>query len=103
MQGKQLFSWTASKTRKKTKTKHKTKQKKNTKNKANITTKNRKAETYTIKTKTRTTEKETAKNESKLDFKKGMLGKFVSNKQANLRKGKGKQKTKKRNPTKSLL
>ena len=30
-----------------------------------------------------------------MDFKKGMLGKFVSNKQANLRKGKDKQKKKK--------
>ena len=36
-----------------------------------------------------------------MDFKKGMLGKFVSNKQANIRKGKA-SKRKKRNPTKSL-
>ena len=33
-----------------------------------------------------------------MDFKKGMLGKFVSNKQANLRKGKGKQKKNKETP-----
>ena len=32
-----------------------------------------------------------------------MLGKFVSNQQANIRKGKGKQKKNKRNPTKSLF
>ena len=32
-----------------------------------------------------------------------MLGKFVSNKQANIRKAKGKQKKNKRNPTKSLF
>ena len=32
-----------------------------------------------------------------------MLGKFVSNKKAKLRKGKDKQKKKRRNPTKSLL
>ena len=38
-----------------------------------------------------------------MGFKKGMLGKFVSNKQANIRKGKGKQKKNKRNPTKSLF
>ena len=58
-----------------------------------------------MKTKTRTTEeeKETAKNESDLGFKKGMLGKHVSNKQANIRKGKGKQKKYKRNPTKNLF
>ena len=50
-----------------------------------------------MKTKTTTTEekKETAKNESKLDFKKGMLGKFVWKKQANIKKGKGKKKKKK--------
>ena len=46
-----------------------------------------------MKTKTRRKTK-TAKNESNLGFKKGMLGKFVSNKQANIRKGKGKQKKK---------
>ena len=32
-----------------------------------------------------------------------MSGKFVSNKQANIRKGKGKQEKSKRNPTKSLF
>ena len=49
-----------------------------------------------MKTKPRTTEekKKTAKNENKLGFKKGTLGKFMSNKQANLSKGKGKQKKK---------
>ena len=36
-------------------------------------------------------------------LKKGMLGKFVSNKQANIRKGKGKQKKNKRNPAESLF
>ena len=50
----------------------------------------------------RKTKKKTTKNESKLDFKKGMLGKIVSDKQANFRKGKGKQKRKKK-LTKSLL
>ena len=46
-----------------------------------------------MKTKTKTTtEQEPAKSESNLDLKKGMLGKFVSNKQANIRKGKGKKK-----------
>ena len=35
--------------------------------------------------------KTTTKNERKLDFKKGMLGKFVSKKQANIEKGKGKK------------
>ena len=58
-----------------------------------------------MKTKTRTTEekKETAKNESNLGFKKGMLGKLVSNKQANIRKGKRQAKKNKRNPTKNLF
>ena len=51
-----------------------------------------------MKTKTKTTEdKEIAKNESNLGFKKGMLGKFVSKKQANIRKGQGKRKKNKRN------
>ena len=51
-----------------------------------------------MKTKTKTTEdKETAKIESHLGFKKGMLGKSVSEKQANIRKGKGKRKKNKRN------
>ena len=55
-----------------------------------------------MKTKTRTTEekKETAKNESNLGFKKGMLGKFVSNKQANIRKGKRQAKEKQKKPHK---
>ena len=44
-----------------------------------------------MKTKIKTTEKkETAKNESNLDFKKGILGKFVSKKQANRKQKKPK-------------
>ena len=35
--------------------------------------------------------KETNKNESNLGFKNGMLGKFVWEKQANIKKGKGKK------------
>ena len=59
---------------------------------------NRKAEIYTMKTKTKTTtEKEPAKNESNLDLKGGCQEKFVSKKQANIRKGKGKKKKNKRN------
>ena len=57
-----------------------------------------------MKTKTRTTEKKKiANNESNLGSEKGILGKFASNKQAKIRKGKGKQKKNKRNPTKSLF
>ena len=53
---------------------------------------NRNAETYTMTTKTiTTTEKEPAKNESNQGLKRRMLGKFVSKKQANIRKGKGKK------------
>ena len=52
-----------------------------------------------MKTKTRATEeKKKTINEGNLGFKKGMLGKFVSNKQANIRKGKGKQKKNKKQP-----
>ena len=49
-----------------------------------------------MKPKTTTEEKKTTKNKNKLDFKKGMLGKFVSNKQAKLGKGKDKQKKKRK-------
>ena len=45
-----------------------------------------------MKTKTKEQQKkEPAKHESNLGLKKGMLGMFVSKKQANIRKGKGKK------------
>ena len=56
-----------------------------------------------MKTKTTTTEeKQIAKNESNLGFKKGMLGMFVTNRQANIKKRKGK-KTDRRNPPKKVV
>ena len=64
--------------------------KKITKNKTNIETERQKHTPW--KQKKTTAEKEPAKNESNLGLKKGMLGKFVSKKQANIRKGKGKKK-----------
>ena len=65
---------------------------------------NRKAETYTMKPQTKTEEdKEKAKNESNLRFKKGMLGKLVSKKQANIRKGNGKRKKEKQKKPKTIF
>ena len=37
-----------------------------------------------------------------MGFKKGMLGKFVSKKQANIRKGKGKEKKEQKKPKKKM-
>ena len=57
-----------------------------------------------MKAKTRTTEEKiNSQNESNVGFKKGMLGNFVSNKQANIRKGKGKQKKQKKPHKESFL
>ena len=58
---------------------------------------NRKAETYTMKIKQNNRRKITSQKWKQLGLRKGMLGKFVSKKQANLRKGKGKKKKNKRN------
>ena len=59
---------------------------------------NIKAKTYIMKIETNTTkEKKTTQNKSNLGFREGMLGTFVSNKQANIRKGKGKKKTQEAN------
>ena len=65
--------------------------------------KNRKAETYTIKKNSQLKTQETAKNESNSGFKKGMLGKFVSKKQANISQGNGKQRKIEENQQKGLL
>ena len=50
-----------------------------------------------MKIETNTTKEKTTPNKSNLGFKEGMLGTLVSNKQANIRKGKGKKKHKKPN------
>ena len=61
-----------------------------TKNKTNIETERQKHTPWKQKQKQQN-KIETAKNESNLGFEKGILGKFVSKKQANIREGKGKK------------
>ena len=68
--------------------------KKLTKNKTNIETERQKHTPW----KQSNNRKRTNQKWKQPGFKKGMLGKFVSKKQANIRKWKGKKKKNKRNP-----
>ena len=69
--------------------------------KANINRENQKHQTWT-QNKTKTKNKQQKSNASWF-WKKGMLGKFVSNKQANINKGKAKLKKDRRNPPKYVF
>ena len=56
-----------------------------------------------MKTKTKQQQKKTHQKWKQPGFDQGMLGKFVSKKQANIRKGKGNNKKNKRNPQNNVF